>query len=37
MHALENYSDPKDVRRVVLNTQGIDLKWLSKYLGGIDP
>lgn len=37
MHALENYSDPKDVRRVVLNTHSIDLKWLAKYLGRIDP
>jgi clathrin heavy chain len=36
MRALENYSDPKDIRRVILNTHSIEPNWLVAFLGRID-
>lgn len=33
--ALENFTDIKDIRRVVLNTQSLNPEWLVAYLGKI--
>jgi|APCry1669189241_1035207.scaffolds.fasta_scaffold223927_1 clathrin heavy chain len=37
MRALENYADPKDIRRVILNTHSLDVNWLIAYLGRLEP
>ena len=34
--ALENYQDPKDIKRVILNTHGIDPTFLVNFLNRVD-
>lgn len=34
--ALENYSDIKDIKRVIVNTQGIPADWLVAYFGKLN-
>lgn len=34
--ALENYHDPKDVKRVILNTHAINPEWIVNFLSRID-
>lgn len=34
--ALENYQDPKDIKRVILNTHGIDPQFIVNFLTRLD-
>lgn len=34
--ALENYSDLSDIKRVLMNTQFLDIEWLVEYFGNLD-